>query len=370
MKNVLFISNYAASYGGNFIPSLNILENMIIQKGGRVQYVFPIEAEQYEWSHGLENIQFTDWSKKDLKNIIKSAKKESKINLIHAHFVNWKQAASVKAVSQNIPIVWHFHNHLEINNDEERYKKLIRRIILKYIYGKAVKIGVSESVSSSVRDIVGSQNLFTITNAIETFRMEECNRDTIIAKNNRIKCLIMGNHYDRKGVDIALNAIDRLNKNGKEIELYISVSSDEAIKEYIKRKIGGCEFVHIIPARNDIASYYRAVDIFLSPSREEGFTYSVIEAAYCGCQVVASAIPGQDEIRIPHIYWISDPNVKALENIVVDLMEKIEHCIEDRLNGEYLQNVQEDVAYIKREFSLQKWAAEVINTYYWGKTAT
>lgn len=364
MKNVLFISCYPASYAGNFIPSLCALERVIVERGGKVQYVFPIEVEQYEWSHSLKNVQFTDWSKKNLKSIIKSAKRNMGIDLIHVHFMNWRQAASVKAASQNVPIVWHFHNHLEIKDNEAGYKKFIRKSLLKHIYAKDVKIGVSKSVSSSVRDIVGSQNLFTITNAIETSRMENYSQDTVIPKNENIRCLIMGNHCDRKGVDIALNAIDRLNKNGKEIELYIPVSSDEAIKEYIKRKMGQCEFVHIIPARNDIASYYRAVDIFLSPSREEGFTYSVIEAAYCGCQVVASAIPGQDEIRIPHIYWISDPNVKAFEKIVVDLMEKIEHCIEDRSKGVYLQNVQEDVTYIKKEFSLQKWADEVIDTYF------
>lgn len=32
------------------------------------------------------------------------------------------------------------------------------------------------------------------------------------------------------------------------------------------------------------------MNIFLLPSREEDFTYSVVEAAYCDCQVILNVL--------------------------------------------------------------------------------
>lgn len=47
---------------------------------------------------------------------------------------------------------------------------------------------------------------------------------------------------------------------------------------------------------NDIGHYYATMDVFVLPSREEGFSLSLLEAMVCGLPVIASDIPGNNEL--------------------------------------------------------------------------
>jgi len=46
---------------------------------------------------------------------------------------------------------------------------------------------------------------------------------------------------------------------------------------------------------DNIYEYYKAMDIFLLPSRSEGFSLALLEAAASGLPIIASDIPGNDE---------------------------------------------------------------------------
>ena len=46
---------------------------------------------------------------------------------------------------------------------------------------------------------------------------------------------------------------------------------------------------------DNIFEYYKAMDIFLLPSRSEGFSLALLEAAASGIPIIVSEIPGNDE---------------------------------------------------------------------------
>jgi glycosyltransferase involved in cell wall biosynthesis len=54
-----------------------------------------------------------------------------------------------------------------------------------------------------------------------------------------------------------------------------------------------CSFVS---ATSDVASWYRAIDVFVLPSLNESFSNSLMEAMACGCAVVASNVGGNPEL--------------------------------------------------------------------------
>lgn len=57
--------------------------------------------------------------------------------------------------------------------------------------------------------------------------------------------------------------------------------------------VGNCVFV---PAIEGVASWLRAIDLFVLPSRSEAFSNSLMEAMACGCCVVASDAGGNPEL--------------------------------------------------------------------------
>lgn len=110
-------------------------------------------------------------------------------------------------------------------------------------------------------------------------------------------------------------------------------------------------WVCFLPPRQNIAMYYRAMDIFASPSREEGSTYAILEAAYCGCNVIATKIGGQSyHKKIPRVIFIPAEDPEALSNAILSVVKK----------GKNREQVQD---FLVKEYGLKKWANDVTEIY-------
>lgn len=101
------------------------------------------------------------------------------------------------------------------------------------------------------------------------------------------------------------------------------------------------------------------MDFFLSPSREEGWTWAIEEAAYCGCQVIVSSIPGQDENKVPGFYWVGNPNHEDISTEIVDVIKKAYKLSEK--NKEEM--MKKSITYMKKQFSMDKWVENVVRIY-------
>lgn len=64
----------------------------------------------------------------------------------------------------------------------------------------------------------------------------------------------------------------------------------------LSRQLGIAKRVHFLGARDDIPDLLGIADIYVQPSRVEGFGIAVLEAMAAGIPVVTSAIPGVSEV--------------------------------------------------------------------------
>lgn len=227
----------------------------------------------------------------------------------------------------------------------------------------AIKIGVSDSVSDSVKRI-SPKNVRTVYNAMDFARLDVTGEESCISeKTGVIRCMIMGNHFERKGVDMAAKAVQMLTMGGVKAELYIVADSyfNQQIESFLNQHVGkGWQsFAKIIPTRNDIGTYYKKMDFFLSPSREEGWTWAIEEAAYCGCQVVVSCIPGQDENKVPGFYWVGNPNHKDISTEIADVIKKV-YKLPEKDKKESMKKAN---TYMKMQFSMDKWVENLLAVY-------
>lgn len=122
------------------------------------------------------------------------------------------------------------------------------------------------------------------------------------------------------------------------------------------------KYIQFLLVRNDIATYYSRVHVFLSPSREEGFTYSVVEAAYCGNRVILSKCPGQDDYQnfnIPVFSWVDDPNQADITKQVADQILYLSQMPEE----EKKRTTAAARDYMIKEFSMDKWVENILAVY-------
>lgn len=356
---VLQLMNYAAPYKGNFIESLEQIEK---QSNGEIKnvYLFCKEADESSkiWIDKMRSthkpVYFMSNSDRRNYRIIKQLINQYNIEVIHMHFYGIRVHTLVNfaKLGMKIKLVRHFHNHSDYCNHA------IKRIYGRIFYKNAIMVGCSESVSESICRDFPREKVCTVNNAIDFERLNYY-EDVLLRQNSEKPTIMMlGFDYKRKGVDLAVEAIAKLRECKKYFELFIVFSAfvEENIKK-LKEQLK-CdmlpEWIHILPPRNDIASYYNNVDIFISPSREEGFCYAIPEAAWCGCTIVASEIGGQTFHKgIPHVFWCEQNNSKALMEALMLAKEDHNSISEKKQTREYLV----------RNYSVQKWARDIIDLY-------
>lgn len=357
---VLHIAHYAASYRGNFISSLEKLEEIIKNDGGKTIYMFPDWAKTNEaktWidemiNRGKRVYYFSGNTYSDAKLIRKIVSDEN-VDIVHTHFLPAKFQVAVKlaCVGKKVSQVVHFHNHSE-------NKQGLSSAFRKVFYKNSVMIACGKSVYKSVCRDYPSNISYEVDNGIDPSRLKEytvLTHQELTIDNDYPVCLMFGFDFERKGVDLACLAVQKLWEEGERVNLLISVSSNyDLVKEKIEKLLGSIpEWLFLIHSRSDVASLYNSCELFLSPSREEGLPYSALEACYSSCAVVLSDIEAQ-QLDIPYTLWFKNNNAQELCSAIVSALQ---------MQKQKKLNLEEARADILSKYSVDSWAAAMKNIY-------
>jgi glycosyltransferase involved in cell wall biosynthesis len=166
--------------------------------------------------------------------------------------------------------------------------------------------------------------------------------------------MIYGTHFYRKGVDIAIDAIKDIVEKYN-IVLMIVCQNKDFVLDQIKKMFNYIpEWIIVMPSQENIAFYFKMSDIYLTPSREEGFSYAMLESIYCGTPVIRSNIPAMDR-KIPNDINVPTNDVFALRQ-----------CIELTLS--LTDSSKQTILTLQKEYIVQRWniiiwSNKIINMY-------
>ncbi len=153
----------------------------------------------------------------------------------------------------------------------------------------------SQFLKNVVSDLykINAQKITIIHNAIE---IESFPSKRPTSKKNFL-ALSFGRLVSWKKYDQIIAAVARINKKGK-IKVKLLIFGDGPEKENLKR-LGG-DFLELLPAKSHEESlkYLRRADVYVLNSLYEGSPNQVIEAFSVGTPVVATDIPGTNEVAV------------------------------------------------------------------------
>ena len=354
--NVLHYANYGAPYEGNFIQSLKCLNRRLRSHGEQMYLMLEKKPTTAAWhqdvSEGGLPISYIDTNGSGCVSQIRRFIEKNQIDVIHLHFAMLSAVIrfQLAVLGRKTKLVVHFHNHL-----------LPPKIFIKKLAMTGCKLCCcSQSVADGLREQGFSEkNICTAENAIDFTRLDRIDQDVLASgmfDTDRFKLLMFGFDYERKGVDVVMKAIESLPGEDKGIQLYISVSSRlEQVKKRILEDFGSMpQWVTILPPCNEIATYYKNTDAFISASREEGFCYALIEAAYCGTEIIASKIPAQKDLKLSNAHWFESGDVEGLRQILMELPSR-------EKSAQKLDAQREEVV---RRYDLSKWAQTLDELYH------
>lgn len=346
-RNVLHFADYGSPYKGNFISSLEVLEKELINNKHEMFYIFPERTNKREWAQNKDNVKFLTGKFLKDRKILKNVIKDNNIDIIHIHFYSFKTLSLFKTLNVKCKKIIHLHGMFP------KYKG-IKKYIMEKLFKDYNIIGCSNAVTNS---FIYKNNKVCIQNAIYFPRLDKiCNIKEFEQYSSNEKILIFGYNYFIKGVDVALDAIEEARQEKNNILCFVSISSNTTIfKENVIKRFGFFpDWIKILEPINDIASYYKSCDIFISASRKEGFCYAIVEAAYVGCNIIASEIPAQKELDIKNIYWFKSENSKELK-------DKILECIKNKNTNKEKMLAQRENIIIK--YNIDKWAKDILEQY-------
>ena len=127
----------------------------------------------------------------------------------------------------------------------------------------------------------------------------------------------------KKGLSILLRAaaaVARVHAGARFVMVGDGPAADRLKR--LSSSLGLEKSVEWLPARTDVWSVYRSLDLFVLPSLWEGFGIALLEAMGCGLPVVASRVGGIPEVVIDRKTGILVPpgNAEALADAILEMI--------------------------------------------------
>ena len=369
---IFILTNYASVYGGNFIPSMEAFAQYSIDKGNEVGFALDIKAKERIWCKSIQEkypIYFVKnkGSRKDAKELNQYIK-ENGYDCVYSHFSYFYIACILCMINPHLAVVC--HKHTDIGSELTLKRKIRLAIKKRFFYRNMSLIFVSERLRK-FELMEGKANSYWLPNALVTTRFQKSKKETFrqeLRSNLGIRLndpvvLMFGWHTQVKGVDIALKAFKDLLHQHPNAHLLLVTSSAQG--EDGTRKIAR-EFVDddtlskviFLPPSQEVEKYHAAADIFLSSSRSEGFSYSILEALYLGELVVSSDLDGVQwakKYRTVEFFPSEDIQLcsKMLDKSINNITAKQSDIIETSMRVENDYEISEWVEKVYRILSLQ-----------------
>lgn len=226
-------------------------------------------------------------------------------------------------------------------------------------------IAISTEVKDDAIKIYGmkDEEIFTIFNGVDekkfNYKLYKYDRDQLCEKFNitkeKVNILHVGSNYQRKGVDILLEASRILKRKKIDFNIIIVGSGD---KEWLNNIISKNELdknVYQFEFQNPLEFYYLS-DILVLASRKEGFPLVPIEGMMMGKAIVRSNVEGSyDQIKNGYNGFIfENGNINELADCLERLIKDI---------GLRKGMGENAITYARKRFTVDIMASKTLDVY-------
>lgn len=249
--------------------------------------------------HGINVYNCGTSGYKSLKHLLWLLKHKSDYDIIHSHLSYSQYYVSlIRFFDKNIKLITTEHNTF---NERRKYK--LFKIIEKYVYKSYDKITVinNENRNSmiewqkSIKD-----KIITVENGINIEKYINGNENNIedisLKDNSKEKILMVASFREQKNHKLMIESFNKLDKNKSLI--LVGNGTENKINEIkdIVNKLSLNDRVFFLGERTDVEDIMKCCDIFVLPSKWEGFGLVAAEAMASGLPVVASNVDGLREV--------------------------------------------------------------------------
>jgi len=352
---VLQVCAFGAEHPGNFIASLEALENALERKGVKTIYAFVERAADKEWCKRIcqrTKVYFLPEAKARILpktyQLMRKIYAENDVSIVHTHFELYDIPATVTA-PKHTKVFWHLHDPIMPGGG-------LRSILWKLQYGYVGKKATLLSVADFYRNVVvelgfPKEQTALVLNGIDLSRIRPKREE----KDYEYDFLTFGWDFERKGDDLILQACDKLDQEGYKFKLLLNGNEQTWLK--LDAFLDGRTPSYLIKGNpvSDVSLLFDKSKVFIQASRRETFSYAVCEAAYAGLPVISSNISGLEWARaLPTVSFFENEDVEGLYSLMKSFLD--EKVIST-------ENARGSKEYIESKLSIDAWADSILKHY-------
>ena len=364
--NILIAADYRARNSGNFVALLVELSEMLRKENHQVYCVFPMSEEPYPWAAWLEKAAGhpVHWFTREEESTPEAVQKlisRHRIDIVHMHFDYLRRLLIRQPKAfKNVRVLIHDHMGFSVNKATIKERCKYAAVSIRFHMSGYGVVSVFHEKDKVYR-LCGRKHWYvpnglSLRRNIPSSMSREERRQLLGISPDQTLCLLLGWDFRRKGVDIAVSGIAKARETDRSLVLgFVGTGSapSEQLQMFIRNETGQDPFVSWIryfESTEDIFSYHRAADVFLSVSRSEGFPYAILEAVSENSPMVVTSIDSQ-------LY------AKEYSNAFMIPPENVEACAEAVLKAKAAGRKTSNGAQILRRYSSVKWCREMLRIY-------
>ncbi|MCH2128187.1 MAG: glycosyltransferase [Pirellulaceae bacterium] len=241
------------------------------------------------------------------------------------------------AVELKIPVVWVVYESYSREKLDRVLAEYVRHDCFAAFAAAQQVVFVSADTRELYRAFTPRHNVSVIHNGLDTTNIDsymrrvtrKMARERIGASDNRNIIITVGTICERKAQHVLVEAAARLCDRDDWCCYLVGLQpelTDHCVRK-IEHLITSYELqdtVRLVPATPDVYDYFRAADMFVLCSKEEGYNLSVLEAEAFGLPILTTPCPGVRE-QVRHgvnamIYPMGDS---------CELADQLRHLLDD-----------------------------------------
>lgn len=327
-------------------------KHFVVSSGGN--YVSRLEEI------GVSHFEIPDITAKNPITAVKTLFKinkivnENNIDVIHSHHrMAALYARLISMLKPKVKRVYTAHNVF--------YNK--KRLTRFSLTGSEI-VAVGKGVRQNLIDFysLDSKNIIVIHNAVENKKLEKPNMNAELEQLKKEGYILIGSIgrlSEQKGMDVFLKGLKKLLKQKQNKKIMAIIIGDGEEREYLKElsiQLDISENVLFLGYQNNIFELISQLDFVVLASRWEGLPLTPIETFSVGKTIVASDIPGNNEV-------VKDGATGLLFEVENDqeLANKMEFLIDNP--SEKISLEKEAMIFFNKTYDYKKFQKNYTNLY-------
>jgi len=262
-------------------------------------------------------------------------------DLIHFHWLYPDGLAIPEMVKRNYPTLLTIHGSDWYKTRNSKSQKEVTKTSLESV-NRILTVGqkLKNDILKEYPHL--DEKIFVVPNGINADfftppRDKSKAKEKLQWNDKQIHLLCVSNLTHEKGIDILIRAISAFPvlKNTK---VHIIASNadpkyENSIRKLIqKNKLTNIQF-YPTQSRHQLLEYYQAADLFILPSRKEGFGLALAEAASCGVPVISTKSGGPEQIINASVGKIIEPdNPNILGRTMINIIKNLSPYHQDKMH--------------------------------------